>query len=469
MIREGFEPDFPEAAIQEVAALVPAPPAGGGTRDLRHLLWSSVDNPESRDLDQVEYAEALPDGRTRVMIGIADVDSLVRQAGATDLHAARNTTSVYCGVTMFPMLPEALSTGLTSLNEAVDRLVIVIELTVTADGTVGSRDAYQALVHNHAQLDYPSVGAWLEERGEAPAKVAASPALADQLRIQDRVAQAMRGHRHRAGALDLETIETTAVTTNGRVTDLKVHRKNRATMLIEDFMICANVAMAKLLEDRQVSSIRRIVKAPERWDRMIVLAKALGDTLPAAPDSAALAQFIARRRTADLDHFPDLSLSIIKLMGPGLYEIQRPGQTSDGHFGLAVEDYTHSTAPNRRYADLITQRLVKAVLASKPASYSDPALDEIAVRCTKMEDAAKKVERTCRKQAAALYLATRIGETFDAIVTGANTKGTFVRTLHPPAEGMVVKGQHGMDVGDRVRVKLVGANAERGFIDFAGP
>ena len=468
MIREGFEPDFPQAAIQEVAALVPAPPAGPSTRDLRHLLWSSVDNPESRDLDQVEYAEALPAGGTRVMIGIADVDSLVRQAGATDLHAARNTTSVYCGVTMFPMLPEALSTGLTSLNEAVDRPVIVIELTVAADGTIGSRDAYQALIHNHAQLDYPSVGAWLEERGEAPAKVAASPALAEQLRIQDRVARAMRGHRHRAGALDLETIETTAVTTNGRITDLKVHRKNRATMLIEDFMICANVAMAKLLEDRQVSSIRRIVKAPERWDRMIVLAKALGDTLPTAPDSAALAQFIARRRTADPDHFPDLSLSIIKLMGPGLYEIQRPGHTSDGHFGLAVEDYTHSTAPNRRYADLITQRLVKAVLASKPASYSDPALDEIAARCTKMEDAAKKVERTCRKQAAALYLATRIGETFDAIVTGANAKGTFVRTLHPPAEGMVVKGQHGMDVGDRVRVTLVSANAERGFIDFAG-
>ena len=468
MIREGFEPDFPPAAIQEVAALRPGPATGAGARDLRHLLWSSVDNPESRDLDQVEYAEALPDGRTKVMIGIADVDCLVRQAGATDLHAARNTTSVYCGVTMFPMLPEALSTGLTSLNEAADRLVVVIEMTVAADGLVASREAYQALIHNHAQLDYPSVGAWLEDRGPAPAKVAASSALADQLRIQDRVATAMRGQRHRAGALDLETIEATAVTTNGRVTDLAVHRKNRATMLIEDFMICANVAMATLLEDRQVSSIRRIVKAPERWDRIVTLAKALGDTLPATPDSAALAAFIARRRTADPDHFPDLSLSIVKLMGPGRYEIQRPGQTSDGHFGLAVQDYTHSTAPNRRYADLVTQRLVKAVLAAKPAGYTDPELDGIAARCTTMEDASKKVERTCRKQAAALFLAAKIGETFDAIVTGANAKGTFVRTLDPPAEGMVVKGQHGMDVGDRVRVKLVGANAERGFIDFAG-
>ena len=468
MIREGFEPDFSQAVVQEVAALGPAPTTGAGTRDLRHLLWSSVDNPESRDLDQVEYAEVLPDGRTRVMIGIADVDCLVKQGSATDLHAARNTTSVYCGVTMFPMLPEALSTGLTSLNEAVDRLVIVIEMTVAADGLVGSREVYQALIHNHAQLDYPSVGAWLEERGPAPAKVAASAALADQLRVQDRAAQAMRGQRHRAGALDLETIETTAVTTNGRVTDLAVHRKNRATMLIEDFMICANVAMAKMLEDRQVSSIRRIVKAPERWDRMVVLAKALGDTLPAAPDSLALAQFIARRRIADPDHFPDLSLSIVKLMGPGEYEIQRPGHTSHGHFGLAVEDYTHSTAPNRRFADLVTQRLVKAVLAAEPAGYTDGELDAIAARCTKMEDAAKKVERTCRKQAAALFLGARVGETFDAIVTGANPKGTFVRTLHPPAEGMVVKGQRGMDVGDRVRVKLVGANVERGFIDFIG-
>jgi exoribonuclease-2 len=468
MIREGFEPDFPEAAAKEVATLNGARPASPGTRDLRHLLWSSVDNPESRDLDQVEYVEDLSNGRTKVMVGIADVDSLVTQAGPTDLHAARNTTSVYCGVTMFPMLPEVLSTGLTSLNEAVDRLVVVIELTVEADGTVAAREAYQALIHNHAQLDYPSVGAWLEDRGPAPAKVAALSPLADQLRMQDRVARAMRGQRHRAGALDLETIETTAVTTNGRITDLAVHRKNRATMLIEDFMICANVAMAKLLEDRQVSSIRRVVKAPERWDRMVVLAKALGDTLPGTPDSAALAQFIARRRTADPDHFPDLSLSIVKLMGPGLYEIQRPGQTSDGHFGLAVDDYTHSTAPNRRYADLITQRLVKAALGAKSASYQDAELDAIAARCTKMEDAAKKVERTCRKQAAALYLASRIGETFDAIVTGANAKGTFVRTLHPPAEGMVVKGHQGMDVGDRVRVKLVGANAERGFIDFIG-
>lgn len=468
MIREGFAPDFPPATGQELASLDAAPSLGAGVKDLRHLLWSSVDNPESRDLDQVEYAEMTGPDQIKVLIGIADVDCLIRQAGPIDLHASRNTTSVYCGVTMFPMLPEAVSTGLTSLNQAVDRLVVVIELVVAADGTVAGRDAYRALIHNHAQLDYPSIGAWLEDRGPAPPKVAAAPALADQLRLQDRAARAMRSQRHRAGALDLETIETTAVTTNGKVTGLSAHRKNRATMLIEDFMICANVAMAKLLEDRQVSSIRRVVKAPERWDRIVALALALGERLPPEPDSSALARFIAKRRIADPDHFPDLSISIVKLMGPGEYEIQRPGQTADGHFGLAVDDYTHSTAPNRRYADLVTQRLVKAALAGKPASYTDVELDEVAARCTTMEDAAKKVERTCRKQAAALYLATRIGETFDAIVTGANAKGTFVRTLHPPAEGMVVKGQQGMDVGDRVRVTLVGANAERGFIDFAG-
>ena len=470
MIREGFEPDLPAAAKAEMAALNPETAAVemAGARDLRHLLWSSIDNPESRDLDQIEYVEALPNGETKVMVGVADVDTLVRFDSAIDRHAARNTTSVYCGVTMFPMLPEALSTGLTSLNEQADRLVVVIETIVAPDGTARSHQIYRAVARNQAQLDYPSVGAWLEHRGEMPTKVAASKPLESQLRIQDTVAQAMRTQRFRAGALDLETIEATPVATDGRVTDLAIHHKNRATMLIEDFMIGANVAMAKFLEDRNVSSIRRIVKVPERWNRIVALAKTLGETLPAAADSAALAQFIAKRRLADLDHFPDLSLSIVKLMGPGEYAVQRPGQSSEGHFGLAVQDYTHSTAPNRRFADLVTQRLLKAVLAGTAAVYTDAALDAVALHCTQMEDAARKVERTCRKQAAAVLLAGRIGESFDAIVTGANPKGTFVRILRPPVEGMVVSGKDGMDVGDRVRVKLVGANPERGFIDFAG-
>ena len=276
----------------------------------------------------------------------------------------------------------------------------------------------------------------------------------------------MRNQRHRAGALDLETIEATPVTTDGRVTDLKVHQRNRATMLIEDFMIAANVTMAGFLEAKHVASIRRVVKAPERWNRIVALAKAVGESLPNAPDPVALTGFLARRRAADPDHYPDLSLSVVKLLGPGEYALLKAGEASEGHFGLAVHDYTHSTAPNRRFADLVTQRLLKDVLVTGATGYSDEALATIAAHCTRMEDAARKVERTCRKQAAALLLADRIGQTFDAIVTGATPKGTFVRTLALPVEGMVVHGQEGMDVGDRVRVRLTGANPDRGFIDF---
>ena len=465
-IQEGFEPDFSPAVRTETAALTDDLPSTEGTTDLRALPWSSIDNPESRDLDQVEYAERLPAGGIRILVGIADVDSRVPRDSATDQRAAHNATSVYCGVTMFPMLPERLSTGLTSLNERVDRLVVVIEFTVQPDGTTKDPKVYRALLQNQAQLDYPSVGAWLEGHGPAPSKVAASPTLAEQLRIQDEAAVALRNRRHLAGALDLETIEATPVTTDGKVTDLKVHLRNRATMLIEDFMIEANVTMAGFLDAKHVSSIRRVVKAPERWNRIVALAKAVGESLPDTPDAVALTGFLTRRRAADPDHFPDLSVSVVKLMGPGEYALQKPGGVSQGHFGLAVHDYTHSTAPNRRFADLVTQRLLKGVLATGSAGYTDDALAGIAAQCTRMEDAARKVERTSRKQAAALLLADRIGQTFDAIVTGANPKGTFVRALALPVEGMVVHGQEGMDVGDRVRVRLTGADPNRGFIDF---
>jgi exoribonuclease-2 len=367
---------------------------------------------------------------------------------------------------MFPMLPEELSTDRTSLAEGQRRLVIVIELLVTSDGTVTHHDCYRAWVKNQAKLDYPSVGAWLDGQADPPAKVAASAPLADQLRLQNRIAAAMRTKRHQAGALDLETIEATPVATDGKVTELAVHHANPATRLIEDFMIGANVAMAGFLEESNLASIRRVVKAPERWSRIVALAGALGEHLPAEPDAKALSQFLARRRTADPVRFPDLSLSVVKLMGPGEYAVERPGQTSDGHFGLAVQDYTHSTAPNRRFADLVTQRLLKTVLAGTPPAYSATELDAIAVRCTTMEDAARKVERTCRKLAAAVLLSGRIGQQFDGIVTGKNPKGTFVRTLHPPAEGMVVRGQEGMDVGDRVTLTLLAVDPTRGFIDF---
>jgi len=469
MIREGFEPDFPPDVLRDVGAIAaPASGAGPGIQDLRALLWSSIDNPESRDLDQVEFVERLPNGDLRVLVGIADVDALVPDGSATDRHAGHNTTSVYCGVVVFPMLPEKLSTGLTSLNVNEDRMGVVIEFVVGADGAVRSRDVYRALLRNKAQLDYPSVGDWLEGRGDEPPRVAALADLRLQIRMQDEAARALRAVRHAAGALELETIEATPVAENGRVTDLALHKKNRATDLIEDFMIAANVTMATFLEEHASSSIRRVVKVPERWDRIVAVAANLNEKLPAEPSSEALGEFLTRRRVADPDHFPDLSLTIVKLMGPGEYALETPGQAGTGHFGLAVQNYSHSTAPNRRYADLVTQRLLKGVLQGGAPAYTDAALATIAGQCTRMEDAARKVERTVRKQAAAELLADRIGERFDAIVTGATPKGTFVRTLTPHAEGMVVRGQHGMDVGDRVTVKLVATNPARGFIDFAG-
>jgi VacB/RNase II family 3'-5' exoribonuclease len=470
MLREGFEPDFPADVLHEVAALhddAGAPGRSSGVRDLRALLWSSIDNPESRDLDQVEVVELLPNGDCRVLVGIADVDSLVAAGSAIDRHAHRNTTSVYCGVTVFPMLPERLSTDLTSLNEGQDRAAIVIEFVVQADGTLGTPEVYRALVHNVAQLDYPGVGSWLEGHAPMPAKLAARPALEAQLRMQDAAAQRLRQQRHLAGSLELDSIESTPVMKDGQVSDLQIRARNRATQLIENFMIAANTAMAGFLERRGSATIRRVVKEPERWDRIVAVAAALGATLPTAPDSGALSAFLAAQRQADPDHFPDLSLAIVKLMGPGVYVREKAGEQGDGHFGLAVREYSHSTAPNRRYADLITQRLLKGVLTGGAPAYTDAELEALAERCTTMENASRKVERTCRKQIAAQALSHRVGESFDAIVTGANAKGTFVRTLRPPAEGMVVEGEHGMDVGDRVRVKLVGANAERGFIDFA--
>ena len=471
MMREGFEPDFPADVLRELGNLPAntAMAAAGDVsrRDLRALAWSSIDNPESRDLDQVEVAELLPNGDMRVLVGVADVDSLVVAGSALDRHAAHNTTSVYCGVVTYPMLPERLSTDLSSLNEGVDRLAVVIELVITTDGDVRSHDLYRATLRNGAQLDYPSVGAWLEGVGAPPPKVQASAELEQQLRLQDRAAQVLRARRRRDGALELDTIEATPVASAGKVTDLIVRPQNRATQVIENFMIAANTAMATFLDACGSATIRRVVKVPERWDRIVALAAGLGETLPATPDSGSLSAFLAKRRTADPDHFPDLSLAVVKLMGPGVYMLEKPGEQGEGHFGLAVHDYTHSTAPNRRYADLVTQRLLKAVLSGGNPAYTDEALAAIAEQCTRMEDAARKVERTCRKQAAAELLAGRIGESFDAIVTGASAKGTFVRTLRPAAEGMVVRGQQGMDVGDKVKVRLVGANPMRGFIDFA--
>ena len=469
MLDHGFRPDFGSDVEAELARL-PRPggsPLAGDRHDLRGLLWSSIDEVESRDLDQIEVAEALPGGDTLVRVAIADVDSLVRAGSAIDAHAAWNTTSVYTAAVVFPMLPEALSTDLTSLGEGVDRPALVVELRVAPDGSTRSHDHYPALVHNRAKLDYDAVGAWLEGGGPAPAKVAASADLAAQLRLQDAAARSLRALRHERGALPLETAESRTVMDGPRVAGIEAKTANRARQLIEDFMVTANVAMASFLADRQSAWIGRVVRSPERWGRIVDLARQLGDSLPAEPSATALAAFLERQRARDPFRYPDLSLSVIKLLGSGEYVLDRPGPEGPGHFGLAVEDYTHSTAPNRRYADLVTQRVVKAVLFGDGAAYGDDALSAIARRCTEREDEARKVERQVRKQAAALLLGGRVGESFDAVVTGASAKGTWVRLLHPPVEGRVVRGQAGLDVGDAVRVRLVSTDAVRGFIDFA--
>jgi exoribonuclease-2 len=475
MIEHGFQPDFPAATGAELAAIQahPAPPAVAGIKDLTGLFWSSIDNDTSKDLDQIEWAEQLPDGRIRVLVGVADVDARVHLGTAIDSHARSETTSVYTGVKVFPMLPAELSEGITSLNENEDRVAHVIEFSVDAAGTASDGKVYAALVRNRAQLAYNGVGAWLEGSGPAPAKVAASAGpspvtdLAAQLKLQDSAAQRMVGGRFQHGALDLETIETRPLMQAEEAVEIVRLQKNRATSLIEEFMVAANGVVARTFEDAGVASIRRIVRTPKRWDRIVEVAEGLGTTLPAEPDSKALNDFLLAQKQKDPDHFPDLSLTVIKLMGPGEYVLVKPNEPSPGHFGLAVQDYTHSTAPNRRFPDMVTQRLMKAWLAKAPQPYSEGDLNDIAVHCTLMEDNARKVEREMQKRIAAVVLRPRIGQSFPAIVTGVNKYGTFVRTLDPHVDGMVVSGGKGLDVGDKVTAKLVSTDPQRGFIDFA--
>jgi len=469
MIAEGFTPDFPPEVARQVAALrahtvQPAP--DGAVRDLRGLLWSSIDNDTSRDLDQIEVAERLSNGDIRIRIGIADVDGDVPKESPIDAHAAANCTTVYTGVKNFPMLPDDLSTDMTSLNEHADRLSVVVELTVAADGSVQDGTAYRAVTRNAAQLAYSSVGPWLEGQGAAPPKVAASQDLQAQLRLQDEAAQKLRAQRHSLGALDLDRNESEAVMSDGHVTGIKQRFRNRASQLIEDFMVAANGVIARLLRDNRISSIRRVVKTPERWDRIVELAARTGDSLPGDPDSGALNRYLTKRRAEDPVHYADLSLAVVKLMGPGEYVLERAGDTAVGHFALAVHDYTHSTAPNRRFADLVTQRLVKAVLAQQPTPYADAELDGVARHCTQREDAERKVERAMNKRIAAVAMHDRIGEVFPAVVTGVTPKGVFVRALSPSVEGRLMRGEHGLDVGDQIRVKLLNTDPVRGFIDF---
>jgi VacB/RNase II family 3'-5' exoribonuclease len=468
MQQRGFQPDFPPEVTLQLATLKAHPPqiaATGSIRDLRSLLWSSIDNETSRDLDQIEVAERLANGDVKVMVGIADVDVFVPKQTPIDVHAARETTTVYAGVHNFPMLPEQLSTGASSLLENQDMLSVVIEFVVDSAGMLKLSDVYRAVVRNKAQLQYNSVGAWLEGTASAPPKVSASNDLQAQLKLQDEVAQKLKNQRLQHGALTLQSDEVTPLILNGQVVDVVNQQKNHATELIEDFMVAANGVVARMLE--KVSSLRRIVRTPERWDRIVQLAATKNEKLPAQPDSKALNDFLLRRKAADPDHFADVSLIVIKLIGPGEYVLERAGEPPQGHFGLAVQDYTHSTAPNRRFPDVVTQRLIKAMLDGQPNPYSDNELTAIAANCTQKENAAKKVERDMSKRLAAVAMQHRIGEVFDAIVTGASDKGTFVRVQQPHLEGLLAQGQQGLDVGDRLRAKLVRTDPQRGYIDFA--
>ncbi len=468
MLERGLLPDFSPQVIAELA-LIKSPAVSGNdktARDLSSLLWSSIDNDDSLDLDQLTVAEEMPDGKIKVLVAVADVDSLVKKGTAIDEHARHNTTSVYTAAEIFPMLPEKLSTGLTSLNLMEERLSIVVEMVIGADGSLFDSNVSKAKVRNHAKLAYNSVAAWLDGNGEIPEPITLIPGLEENLRLQDRAAQSMKNFRHIHGALSLETIEAKPVFDGDQISDLEIEEKNRAKEIIEDFMIAANGVTARYLTAKKFPSIRRVVRVPKRWERIVELAAEHGFTLPSEPDSKALEEFLTRQKKADPLRFPDLSLAVIKLLGAGEYMAELPGAAAPGHFGLAVKDYSHSTAPNRRYTDLVTQRLLKAAINNQAVPYTFHELGSLAQHFTEQEDAANKVERQVGKSAAALLLESKIGQQFDAIVTGAADKGTWVRLLTFPVEGKVMQGFEGLDVGNRVRVQLMSVNVEKGFIDF---
>jgi len=473
MLERGLLPDFSSEALAELQRLQhPAATDGEAAkgplviRDRRDLLWASIDNDDSRDLDQLTVAEGMPGNKVKILVAVADVDSLVKNGSAIDKHARHNTTSVYTAAEIFPMLPERLSTDLTSLNYSEERLSIVVEMVIAADGTLQDSNIHQARVTNHAKLAYNSVAAWLDGSGSMPEAIAAVPGLDENLRLQDRTAQRMKYLRHTHGALTLETIEAKPVFDGDQIRALEIEEKNRAKEIIEDFMVAANGVTARYLSARKFPSIRRVVRMPKRWERIVEIAREHKIGLPDTPDSKALEEFLIMAKAADPVRFPDLSLAVIKLLGSGEYVAEPPEGNVPGHFGLAVKDYAHSTAPNRRYPDLLTQRLLKAAINSRSVPYRIDELDLLAAHCTQAEDAANKVERQVGKSAAALLLEARIGEQFDAIVTGASEKGTWVRLLTMPVEGKLVGGFEGMDVGHRLRVQLTSLDVQRGFIDF---
>ena len=479
MQAHGLAPEFSADALAEMAAIAgPSQESGAGIEDMRALLWCSIDDDDSQDIDQLSVCHEAKDG-WRVLVAIADVDALVHKDSAIDLHAQVNTASVYTAARVFPMLPERLSTDLTSLGAHQERLAIVTEMVVDGQGLVSSFRICRAQVRNQAKLAYDSLAAWLDGNGELPAAARAVPGMDAQLRLQDAAAQALRQRRTAQGALQFETFEPRAQVQGEQVVAIEQREHNRARQLIEEFMVATNICTAQFLEKHGGLAMRRVVRSPERWSRVVDVAEKYGESLPDEPDSKALEAFLERRRKADPLRFPDLSLTIVQLMGAGEYVIEdaQPGVPVDhsktvavedyGHFGLAIRDYAHSTAPNRRYPDLISHRLVKAVLAEQHSPYSVPELQALAEHCNRQESAAKKVERSLRKSEAALYLQDKVGAEFDAIVTGKNNRGIWVRTLVPPVEGKLVNAGPEVDVGERVRVTLLSTDVARGFIDFA--
>ncbi len=467
MRERGLEPEFPAAVLRQLETIDgPAKEAGDGIHDLTALPWCSIDNDDSRDLDQLSVCEALAGGAVKIQVAIADVDALVDKGSAIDQHAYANTTSVYTGARIFPMLPERLSTDLSSLNQDQDRLAVVTAMVFNPDGSLAGSTVLRALVRNKAQLAYDAVSAWLDGTGELPAAAAAVPGLDAQIRTQDAMAQQLRARRREQGALEFETVQPRAVFEGQQVVDIVEQPHNRGRQLIEELMIATNGCTARFLAAKGGTQLRRVVRSPERWLRIVAVANEKGVHLPAEPDATALEDFLARERRRDPLRFPDLSLVIVKLMGRGEYVVESPDSPPIGHFGLAVRDYMHSTAPNRRYPDLITARLIKAALAHQHAPYSSGELAQLALHCTQQEDAAQKVERRVRKSEAALVLETRIGQEFDGIVTGANPQAIWVRTFSPPVEGKLVGAPIHLDIGQKVRLKLTAADVEHGFIDF---
>ncbi|MEY2861945.1 MAG: hypothetical protein RL392_2403 [Pseudomonadota bacterium] len=468
MADHGLEADFSAAVEQQLATISALRRSDVlQVQDLTDLLWCSIDNDDSRDLDQLTHSEVLEHGAMRIRVAIADVDALVPRDSPIDAHARTNTTSVYTSACIFPMLPEKLSTDLTSLNDQQERLAVVTEMVFNADGSLAGSTVYRAWVRNHAKLAYDAVSAWLNAKAPIPHAVVAVAGMEEQLRTQDAMAQQLRARRKAQGSLEFETFQPRAVFQGEAVVGIELQEHNRARQLIEELMIATNGCTAHYLASRGGMSLRRVVRSPDRWLRIVAVAKDYGDVLPPEPDSQALSAFLAKRHRIDPLRFPDLSLVIVKLMGAGEYVVESAHGAPIGHFGLAVRDYTHSTAPNRRFPDLITSRMIKAALANAKSPYSDKELADLALHCTRQEDASRKVERQMRKSEAALVLESRVGENFAGVVTGAAPKGVWVRIFSPPAEGKLGFGSQGLAVGDKVQVRLESVSVERGFIDFS--